>query len=283
MTMAEPTGLDAAEVQRRLDELLWYHTIDVAPGATTKGWFDLRHALPSMPFPDVKGKRCLDIGTWDGFYAHELAKRGAAEVVAVDIPDLSETDYPPEVREDPTFDHSYSGTQPRNAGFHLIKEILGSPVQWHGCNIYDLDPEELGTFDVVILGSLLVHLRDPVRALDRVRRMVGPGGVMLSVDYIHPFTNLMARRRPLFELRGKSADMQWWLASDRGLQHLLHVGGFEVIDMSPRFLLRPGDEYPHKKKPGRSEHLNRPLNWLFARDLTPGGHLHRAYLTRPRF
>jgi tRNA (mo5U34)-methyltransferase len=63
-------------VQQRLDELGWYHTVDVVDGATTKGWFDLRHALPTIPFPDVRGKRCLDIGTWDGFYAYELERRG---------------------------------------------------------------------------------------------------------------------------------------------------------------------------------------------------------------
>src|SRR5690349_8091834 len=86
-------------VQQRLDELGWYHTVDVIDGATTKGWFDLRHALPGIPFPDVRGKRCLDIGTWDGFYAFELERRGAAEVVALDVPDLAGIDYPPEIRE----------------------------------------------------------------------------------------------------------------------------------------------------------------------------------------
>lgn len=31
MPTSEP-GTDAVDVQRQLDELLWYHTIDVAPG-----------------------------------------------------------------------------------------------------------------------------------------------------------------------------------------------------------------------------------------------------------
>src|SRR5688572_32085383 len=124
------SAMSAAEVQARLDELLWYHTIDVVPGATTKGWFDLRHALSLLPWPDVRGKRCLDIGTWDGFYAFELERRGAAEVVAVDIPDLASLDYPPEVDALPDFDKSQRSTQPRTAGFHLLHEILGSKVKW---------------------------------------------------------------------------------------------------------------------------------------------------------
>ena len=35
--------MTAAEMQRAVDDHpFWYHTIDVAPGVTTPGWFDLR-------------------------------------------------------------------------------------------------------------------------------------------------------------------------------------------------------------------------------------------------
>ncbi|MFP5257316.1 MAG: class I SAM-dependent methyltransferase [Acidimicrobiia bacterium] len=276
-------GADAAEVQRRLDELLWYHTIDVVPGATTKGWFDLRHALPLLPFPDVAGKRCLDVGTWDGFYAFEMERRGAAEVVALDLVDRADIDYPPEVRADPSFDPSLEGVQPRPAGFHLLHEMLGSKVEWRGGNIYDLDPEEVGTFDVVVVGSLLVHLRDPVRALDAVRRVTD--GVLLSVDYLHPPVHLLARRgRPLFELRGETSDFQWWLASDSGLRQLLKVGGFDVEATSPYFLLRPGPGgRPGPTDRGLRGRVKRANLRLLARDGTVGGHLHRAYRCRRRF
>ena len=269
--------MSASAVQARLDELLWYHTIDVEPGATTRGWFDLRHALPLIPFPDVRGKRCLDIGTWDGFYAYELERRGAAEVVAIDVEDVADIDYPPELRAS-GIDLSQSSTQPRPAGFRLLNEILDSRVQWRGGNVYDLDPSELGTFDVVVLGSLLVHLRDPVRALDAVRGVTS--GEFLCVDYIHPVVNLLARKRPLFQLRAEGRDFQWWLASDAGLRQLLRVGGFEVTKMSKRFLLRPGPGDPSTQK--------QPLplwiaNSLQGGDRTRGGLLHRAYLSRPRF
>lgn len=276
-------GQDPAGVQRQLDELLWYHTIDVVPGATTKGWFDLRHALPLMPFPDVRGKRCLDVGTWDGFYAYEMERRGAAEVVALDVVDRAEIDYPPEVRADPTFDPSQGEVQARPAGFQLLHRILDSKVEWRGGNIYDLDPAEIGTFDVVVVGSLLVHLRDPVRALDAVRKVTT--GSFLSVDYLHPPVNVLARRgRPLFELRGETSDFQWWLASDAGLRQLLKVGGFAIDAVSPYFLLRPGPGGgPGKNDQGPKGFVKRMTNRVVARDDTPGGHLHRAYLAHPRF
>src|SRR5581483_6413720 len=235
MTSGAP---DARAVQARLDELSWYHTIDVVPGATTKGWFDLRHALPLIPWPDVRGKRCLDIGTWDGFYAYELERRGASEVVALDIEDLASLDYPPEVRAATNLDLSQTNDQPRRAGFHLLNEILASSVTWRGGNIYVLDPSTIGTFDVVVLGSLLLHLRDPVRALDAVRRVTS--GSFVCIDHVEPIVNLVGRKRPLFELRGEGRDFQWWLASDAGLQHLLNVAGFSIDACSKKFLLHFG-------------------------------------------
>jgi len=273
-----------ADIQAQLDELLWYHSIDVTPQASTKGWWELRHALPLMPFPDVKGKRCLDVGPWDGFYAYEMERRGAAEVVAVDVPDLTNLDYPPEVATFTGFDPSHSNSQDRAAGFKLLHDLFDSAVSWRGGSVYDLDARELGHFDVVIMGSLLVHLRDPVRALDAIRRVLAPGGRFLSVDFIQPSTNLVStltRRRPLFELRGVGTDFQWWLASDAGYRHLLHVGGFQIEASSKPFLLRPGAMGTPPSR-SMSAQVQRVIRWLYCRDWTPGGHLHRAYLTSAR-
>lgn len=281
MTIKEGTPASSAKIKAAIDELLWYHSIDVAPGVSTPGWFDLRHALDLLPFPDVRGKRCLDIGTWDGFYAWELERRGAAEVVAIDLPDLAEIDWTPEALSNPGFDPSQRGVQARPAGFNLLKDLTGSTVTWRGESIYELDPDTIGTFDLVVCGSLLVHLRDPVRALDAVRRVTRSW--FLSIDYVHAplnLLNMVSRGRPIFELRGKGRDFQWWLASDAGFRHLLHVAGFQVERASKPFLLRPGQPEPPL---GLRPRLRQALNWIITRDPTPGGHLHRGYLTSPRF
>ena len=105
--------LDAHDVpglQERLDQYDWYHSIDVVPGVTTQGMFDNRHALSIIPFPDLRGKRCLDVGTCDGFYALHMERQGAAEVVAVDVPGLQRARLPargparPHRRPEPTGD-----------------------------------------------------------------------------------------------------------------------------------------------------------------------------------
>src|SRR3954452_4256820 len=62
----------------------WWHVIDLPDGSTTPGAWDLRPLSEELPWPDVHGKRCLDIGTADGFWAFEMERRGAAEVLATD-------------------------------------------------------------------------------------------------------------------------------------------------------------------------------------------------------
>ena len=72
------TDIDRPAARRLVQEHeFWYHTIDVAPGVATPGWFDLRPVVDRYPWPDVTGKRCLDIGTYDGFLAFQLEARGA--------------------------------------------------------------------------------------------------------------------------------------------------------------------------------------------------------------
>src|SRR3546814_2938028 len=72
----------------------------------------------------------------------------------------------------------------------------------------DLDPDELGTFDVVVCGSLMLHLRDPLRALEAVRSVTS--GVFLSSEQIELWLSVLGRGRPLFQLNGSGADCQWF-------------------------------------------------------------------------
>src|SRR5688572_29159874 len=77
-----PRGMDLAEKAR---ERSWYHVLDLGNGFETDGWFDLRPFVKHYGLPeDMNGMRTLEIGTWDGFWAFEMERRGA-EVVALDL------------------------------------------------------------------------------------------------------------------------------------------------------------------------------------------------------
>jgi tRNA (mo5U34)-methyltransferase len=280
MTSSSVRMPGAADVERGIAEHeFWYHTIDVADGVTTPGWFDLRHALDRLPWPDVTGKRCLDIGTFDGFFAFELERRGAAEVLAVDIEDHRLWDWPADARPgavDIDRDVAFRGP-PKGAGFRLLAEAMDSSVEWRPISIDDLDPTTVGRFDVVVCGSLLLHLRDPVRALEAVHSVCD--GWLLSSEQIELSTTLLTRRRPLFRLDGSGKNCQWWLANGAGHERLLWSGGFAVDARSRPYLARFNAHPP----PARSLRgtLRQAPTYLLTGDRSAGV-LHRALLARPR-
>src|SRR5437588_338116 len=103
--------------------------------------------------------------------------------------------------------------------------------------IYDLDERDIGRFDLVYLGSLLVHLRDPVRALERVRSVCA--GTLIVVDGIDLPLSLRHPRSPVARLDGRGRPW-WWYPNAAGLSRLVETGGFDVLDGPRRLLVPPG-------------------------------------------
>ena len=124
------------EVLEQAKEIGWYHTLELAPGVVTEGMFDLRHQMAGYGLPDrLDGKRVLDVGTWDGFWAFEMERRGAAEVVSLDLDWEKDLDWPPR-RRPATFPD-----EPRGHGFRIAHEALGSTVERVNLSIYHATPE----------------------------------------------------------------------------------------------------------------------------------------------
>jgi tRNA (mo5U34)-methyltransferase len=221
---------------------LWYHTLEVAPGVVTPGWFDLRPIVDLMPWPEVRGKRCLDIGTYDGFLAFELERRGAAEVVATDIGSHEEWDWPPRIAEQgPAVQAELAGPE-KGAGFPVAKRLLGSSVERVTVSVYDIDPDELGHFDVIVCGSLLLHLRDPMRALERVRSVCR--GAFLSAEQIDLPLAVLQPRRPALRLDGTSELFQWTIPNPTAHVRMLAAAGFEPERHSRPYAIPFGPAHP---------------------------------------
>lgn len=254
---------------------LWYHTIEIAPGMTTPGWFDLRPIVDVMPWPDVRGKRCLDVGPWDGFLSFELERRGASEVVAADIGDPSEWDWPAANRaHGAEVLREMAGEDP-GGGFEIAKRLLGSSVERTETSIYNLSPETVGEFDVVVCGSLLLHLKDPVRGLEAIRTVCRES--FLSAEQISPALTLLSRKRPLAQLRGGDR-MQWTVPNAAGHRKLVTAAGFRIERTTRPYAIPFGAGHPHKTA--------RELKSMPARALTfaatrAQGMTHAAVLARP--
>jgi tRNA (mo5U34)-methyltransferase len=253
---------------------LWYHTMELAPGVVTPGWFDLRPVVDRMPWPDVRGKRCLDVGPYDGFLSFELERRGAAEVVAADIGSHLEWDWPAHMRERAPELAAVAGSDV-GEGFRIARELLGSAVERVEVSAYDLSPERVGRFDFVVCGSLLLHLRDPVRALEAMASVCD--GKLLSAETIRLGLTAMHPREPAAELVGVGEWCQWWVPNAAGHRRMLSSSGFEVERSTRPYAVPFGRAHPPARRVGR---LGDPI----LSRLVPGwpGVPHSAALARAR-
>src|SRR4029077_10922141 len=85
----------AAAIVDEIRGLSWYHTIDLGHGVRTPGFVDHRAQLPRYALPaSMEGLRCLDVATFDGFWAYEFERRGATDVVAIDVAKRADIDCP---------------------------------------------------------------------------------------------------------------------------------------------------------------------------------------------
>jgi tRNA (mo5U34)-methyltransferase len=223
-----------AERVAAVDE--WYHTQELAPGIVTPGFFDTRSVPDVVGFPEsLGGRRCLDVGTFDGFWAFEMERRGASEVVAIDVLDPQGWDWPANSSDDVVA--ALGRRKLRGAGFEIAREALRSSVQRLEISVYDAGPEELGHFDFVYLGSLLMHLRDPVGALMRVRSLCHGG--LLVVDNVNLGLALLTGGGAAATLDAKGRPW-WWKPTPAALVRMVHSAGFRVEGRARRFRMPPG-------------------------------------------
>src|SRR5580693_3219735 len=161
--MAEIEGRIAAgdrgfeqRVQQLADQLharFRYHSIELPDGSVLRGLQSLEYLrwrldLFGLPM-DLRGKRVLDVGAWDGWFSFECERRGA-EVVAVDCVAMDT--------------------------FLEAKQLIGSKVEYLTLDVNELSARRLGTFDIVLFFGVLYHLRHPLLGLEKA--------VELSTDLV---------------------------------------------------------------------------------------------------
>jgi len=206
----------------------WYHTIELPSGEVTPGLFDHRPVLQKYGLPPkLEGKRVLDVGTFDGFFAFEFERRGAAEVVALDVPEPGAMDWPTPLRRTGT------GMARSYDNFDVAHSALGSRVTRERLPVYEASTERLGTFDLIFVGSLLVHLRDPVGALMALHEICA--GELWLADAVSRTLDIVGRGRPLAQMRGASGKLEWWLPNRAALRDCMDAAGFVDIHAGPRF------------------------------------------------
>jgi tRNA (mo5U34)-methyltransferase len=222
-------------LRERAEAIDWYHCLELAPGLVTDGVFDLRDQVHHYGLPDrLDGKRALDIGSLNGFWAFEMERRGASEVVSLDVEDPARLDRP--VRREPETEATLGkgGLAPGREGFELAKEAFGSQVLRVDRSVYEAAPEELGTFDVVFCGSVLIHLRDQLLALERIAALCTD--LFISAEQYDRMTGLLPFPAARYLADRKKA-VVFWLPSARTWRRMIWSAGFDRVSEHRRFRL----------------------------------------------
>jgi tRNA (mo5U34)-methyltransferase len=209
----------------------WRHAMLLPDGIITPGSQETVRDSFCFGLPkNLEGKRVLDVGCSDGFYAFECERRGAAYVMAID-------DFSSVYVESPT-------------GFHVAHRLLESKVEFRQCDVMNVNPQELGQFDLVLFLGVLYHLRHPLLALERlaelcrdqliIETLVAPPMDTLADRFFASFmAALLAKRRRSFPFTFRGQYMEfyegddigrdptnWWAPSIECLKAMLRSCGF---------------------------------------------------------
>lgn len=213
----------------------WFHNLHLPDGAQTAPThplgdfpaFKWSEIAPHIP-DDLTGWRALDIGCNAGYYALELAKRGAT-VLGIDV--------------EPLF--------LRQAQWAAGEFGLAQRVELAQMQVYDL--ASIGeTFDLVVFMGVFYHLRYPLLALDIVAQRVSqlmvfqtltmPGeDVFDGTDVDRDINDREAFRTPgwpkmaFIEHRFSGDPTNWWAPNHAGVEAMLRSSGMRVR-------VRPGHE-----------------------------------------
>jgi SAM-dependent methyltransferase len=180
----------------------------------------------------------LDVGTGSGWFATYFEQLGA-EVTTVDARGYCDFDvfarvpaYPDIADEKPKPDRILPDGRaiyysPVSKAFWIMKDILGLQAEYANARVYDIRPALFGgkKFDLVFMGALLMHLRDPIGALMAVRSVCKQRLIASSCLLEAPI------EKPMMLMPEKVGDgISWWVPNRPCLQQWFQAAGFTKID-----------------------------------------------------
>ncbi len=206
------------ELLAAIGSYFWWHSIDLG-GITTPGQKtpevmagEFRQTFDGV---DLRGKSVLDIGAWNGGFAVEARRRGAARVVALD---------------------HYTWNHPHFKGretFEIVCRALGMEIEAVDIDLnqHPLNLAPLGRFDIVLFLGVFYHLRDPLAALGQIVPLVRERLIVETHIEQSPDPRPLMIFYPGDELAGDPTN--WWGPNTACMTELLKAAGFGRIDILP--------------------------------------------------
>lgn len=210
--------MERAELLEQVNSLDWMHTIDLGHGIVTPGkWPVNRRILEAFNAVDFKGKKVLDVGACNGLWTFEAEKRGAAQVYSIDY--LTHVDY----WCTPAYKLAYNALQ--------SKAIYNPDLP-----VYDVESLAGRDFDIIIFCGVYYHLKNPLLALAKLRKVLRTGGTIIVEGPIIQDDERCYANFLYLDTRDKS---NWWIPTSRCLREWMECSFFEIM----RELPDPDPEY----------------------------------------
>jgi SAM-dependent methyltransferase len=171
--------------------------------------------------------RCLDVGSYDGFWSFEMERRGAAQVIAIDAdrspwPDVARIHW-----------DSIPVRETLGEGFRAVASLRGSSVDRRAVPVSELTPDAIGgAVDLVFVGAILLHLRDPVGGLERIHHVLAPGGHLIVMEPVDaPLSQGPHAATPAARFRVGDSVHSWWYPNDACLAAWVRGAGFADVSL----------------------------------------------------
>jgi SAM-dependent methyltransferase len=207
----------------------FYHTMELPGHGVIKGrdW-DLRSGVDdSLGNVAFSGQRVLEIGPASGFLTFEMEKRGA-DVVSVEVTGDHSWDfvpYPAARLEEVISPRRIVMQQLKNSYWFSHAAHQSNAKIYYG-NVYNL-PAALGQFDIAVMGSVLLHCRDPLRIIEQCGKMATS---LIIIDMFHPDLE----GAPVCRLAPTPQNFlwhTWWHFSTQFFVQFLAVMGFTASEI----------------------------------------------------
>src|SRR5262249_1783532 len=216
-----------SELQKKINEMIWFHSIDFGNGVISPGTKSLlqlrREADAFFGCIDLRGRTFLDIGAWNGYFSFEAKRRGAGRVLATD---------------------KFTWTHPHLKGresFELARTHLGYSIEAEEIDVADLTVERVGTFEVVLFAGVFYHLFETPKLMQQAAQTATKLFIVEThqdlIDLEHPAMVYY----PGATLANDETNL--WGPNPALMRQLLTESGFNEIHYRPH----PDTEHDHTR------------------------------------
>jgi hypothetical protein len=213
----------------------FYHSIELPGLGLQVGHWDLRDCIDVyLGKQTLQGRTIVDVGAASGYVSFEMERRGA-DVISFDrlLGDASDNmglvpfaDF--EARFGMPFEKAIRDrleTQEKlQNSYWLAHRLLGSKTRLYCSNVYD-GLVGVDSVDITFFGSILLHLRDPLMALQRFAGITRES--LIITDTLEKDQGLS--RFPVMFFRPNIRDGNigtWWWTTPKLYRTILEVMGF---------------------------------------------------------